>query len=403
MMKSLRFFGRYAILTLDRLCQQRWLLAGLVLLFILLPLGAGQAARFLLSQGVDFSGVTLAVTAREGDPTPGQLARYMGGMEDIAQYCKITAMDGEEALSALEAGEVTAVLVLPENFIQGVMWGENPDLKLIVAGDRPLESLLLLWVGQSASDILSAFQSGVYAVLDLYDQSPPTGLSRDRVVADINLRYIHLALNREGLFEIQEISATGTLPVFLHYALAMLAYFSLSAAPLFVPVYSGSWLGFQRRLGCAGRGIGAGYCSGLAAGTVILFVPLAFGLLLAGEGNPLALLGAALGMALFSSVFCGLCCLASGSAAGCGMVSFGASLVCLALAGGIVPPVFLPGGVRQLAGLSPVTWLMRLAAWPMGCDMPLSAGAGLAAAGIGMAALSLVLYRRRAAREEGTV
>ena len=44
------------------LCRRRWLLAGLALLCFLLPLGAGRAAEFLLSQGVDFHGATLAVT-----------------------------------------------------------------------------------------------------------------------------------------------------------------------------------------------------------------------------------------------------------------------------------------------------------------------------------------------------
>ena len=81
-----------------------------------------------------------------------------------------------------------------------------------MAGDRPLESLLLLWVGQSASDILSAFQSGVYAVLDLYAQDPPPGLGRDQVVVDINLRYITLALDRTGFFRTEEVFATGALP-----------------------------------------------------------------------------------------------------------------------------------------------------------------------------------------------
>ena len=105
---------------------------------LLLPLGAGRAAGYLLSQGVDFQGVTLAVSAPEGDDTPRLLERYMGDMEDIARYCRFTAMDRERALAALEAGEVTAVLDLPENFIRGVMWGENPDLRLIVAGPERL-------------------------------------------------------------------------------------------------------------------------------------------------------------------------------------------------------------------------------------------------------------------------
>ena len=108
---------------------------------------------------------TLAVTAPEGDPVPGLLEQYMGNMRDVRQYCTFRAMDGAEAAAALESGEVTAILVLPENFIQGVTDGSNPDVRLVVSGDRPLESLLTLWVGQSAADLLSSFQAGVYAVL----------------------------------------------------------------------------------------------------------------------------------------------------------------------------------------------------------------------------------------------
>ena len=254
-MDTLRFSAIYFKLTLGRLCRQRRLLAGLVLLCFLLPFGAGRAAEVLLSRGVDFHGVTLAVTAPEGDSVPQQLEQYMGNMEDLAQYCRIVSMGENEALAALEGGEVTAVLELPENFIRGVMWGTNPDLRLIVPADRPLESLLLLWVGQSACDILSAFQSGVYAVLDLYEENQPPGLTREDVVFDINLRYISLALNRTDMFQTREISATRGLPVPLHYALALITCFALSAAPLFVPVYSADWLRPQRRLRAAGRRI----------------------------------------------------------------------------------------------------------------------------------------------------
>lgn len=402
-MKEFRFFKHCLVLTLGRLCRQRWLLAGLALLCLLVPMGAGRAAGFLLSQGVDFEGITLAVTAPSGDRTPRLLEQYMGEMEDIAQYCKITAMEEDEALAALKNGEVTAVLALPENFIQGVMWGDNPDLRLIAAGDRPLESLLLLWVGQSACDILSAFQAGVYAVLDLYEASPPPGLTRDQVMVDINLKYISLALDRTGMFQTEEVSAAGALPVALHYALALLSCFALSAAPLFVPVYSGGWLAFQRRLRCVGRGCTAGWLSGVAAAVPVLMILLLPGLLLAGEAEPLPLLGAAAGMAVFCALFCAVCCLAVGNASGCGVAAFCVALASLVLAGGILPPALLPQTLRQLSWMSPVTWLSRLAAWPMGYPMPPSAWACLGLSAVGMAALSLALYRRRVDQEVETL
>lgn len=399
-MGEFRFFKTCLALTWGRLRRQLWLLAGLVLLCLFLSLAAGQAAWRLLSQGVDFDPVTLAITAPAGDDTAEQLKRYMGGMEDIARYCRIEAMEEGAALKALRAGEVTAVLALPEGFIQGVMGGTNPDLRLIVAGDRPLESLLLLWVGQSAADILSAFQSGVYAVLDAYDQDPPPGLDRDQAVFDINLRYITLALNRTGFFQIQEVSATGSLPIALHYGLSLLAYFALSAAPLFMPLYTGGWLAFQRRLRCAGRSCGPGFASAVAVGTGALLLLLAPSLLAAGGGRPLALMGAAFLMAVFCSLFSALCCLAAERTAGCGGLAFSVSLLSLLLAGGVIPPVLLPETVRRLSGLSPVAWLRQLAAWSMGYEAPGSTWACLALSAVGMAVLSLALYRRRAEREE---
>ena len=105
-------------------------------------------------------------------------------------------------------------------------------------------------------------------------------------------------------------------------------------------------------------------------------------------------------MALFCSEFCAVCCLAAGNAAGCGLIAFGVSLLSLALAGGILPPVLLPGPMRQLSWLSPITWLRQLAAWPMGYEVDRSAWICLALSMLGMALLALTLYRRRADRQE---
>ncbi len=400
-MGSLLFFKNCIDLTWGRLRQRLWLLVGLALLCLFLPLGAGRAAQHLLSRGVDFSGVTLAIAAPEGDDTAGLLERYMSGMEDVAQYCRLAAMEEDEAMEALNAGEVTAVLLLPERFIQGVMYGDNPDLRLVVAGDRPLESLLLLWVGQGASDILSAFQSGVYAVLDLYAESPPPGLDRDQVLVDINLRYITLALDRTGFFREREVSATGALPIPLHYALSLLAYFALSAAPLFAPLYTGGWLRFQRRLRCAGHSCAPAFFSAVLVSTGALLLLLAPSLLAGGGGgDPLALAGAAVLMALYCALFAALCCLAADSAAGCGGIAFTVSLLSLFLAGGVIPPVLLPEPVRRLSGLSLVAWLRQLAAWPMGHEIPGLTWACLALSGLAMAGLAFLLYRLRAERRE---
>lgn len=399
-MKTLRIWLRACAYTLRELCRRPLLPAGLALLCLLLPLGIGPAAESALSEGVSFGGLTLAVTGPEGDRTPALLEQALGSMRDVSQYCRFAAMDEAAARDALAAGELTAVLCLPENFVEGVMDGSNPDLLLILPPDRPLEALLTLWVGQSAADLLAAVQEGVYAVLEQYRASPPEGLSWDRAVAEINLRYVSWTLGRQELFQVRELSAVGALPVERHYALSLLAYLGLAAAPLFSGVYSAGRLRAWRRLRCLGRGSVFLYTQTLAACAALLFLLLAGPALLLGGGDPAAALAAAAGMALLCALFGGLCCLLSAGAAGCGALAFALALVFLFLAGGILPPVLLPETLRELSWLSPVSWLRALAALPAGFPAERRCLWAAALAAPALAALSLALVRRRSLRQE---
>ena len=360
----------------------------------------GPAARKLLSDGVSFSTITLAVTAPEGDPIPGLLEQYMGNMRDIRQYCTFRAMDETGAAAALESGEVTAVLVLPENFIQGVMNGSNPDIQLVVPSGRPLESLLTLWVGQSAADILSSFQAGVYAVLDLYHASAPDGLSWNQAKTDINLRYIQWTLNRQNLFTVRRVSATQTLPVGLHYELSMLAYLGLCLAPLFSGLYESRRLTARRRLRCLGRGSLPGYLGDLTACAAVIFLLAAVPMALSAQDAILSALGAAAVFALLCAVFGSLCCLVTASAASCGGLAFAIALAAMGAAGGILPPVMLPKTLRELSWLSPVTWLRTVAALPAGYPAENRVLIATAAAALLMAGLSALLYHRRVMHRE---
>ena len=112
-MHTVRFFSRSVGTVLTKLCKQGILLILLTALIIGLPICIAPAAEQLLSQGVSFSGITLAITAPEGDPVPQLLEELLPGMEDISQYCQVKAMDRTEALESLERGDVTAVLALP--------------------------------------------------------------------------------------------------------------------------------------------------------------------------------------------------------------------------------------------------------------------------------------------------
>lgn len=378
------------------------LLAGLALLCLFLPLLIGPAAEAALSQGVSFSGIKLAVTAPEGDSVPQMLEQVMANMQDISQYCEFRSMDRDEAIRALEQGEVTAVLELPQDFVSGILNAKNPDVKLIVPDDRPLEALLTLWVGQSASDMLASFQNGIYAVLELYRAYQPEGLTYNDVMTAINMRYINWTINRQDMFRTQTLSATDQLPIQLHYGLSMLAYLLLSLAPLFMTVYQKDWLSAQRRLRAAGRGELGGFFCALIACTVVLLPLVVLPQLVFFRGAFLQTIGISLLSAAFCAAFGSLCCLLSSDTGSCGALSFCCSVIFLALAGGIIPPVLLPATLRDLMELSPVTWLRNAAFFPTGeYETDPGAFVFLLTGTVILVFLSAVLYRRRCRKQEG--
>lgn len=401
-MGSIAYFKKLTELILGRLCRQSGLLlAGLAALCAALPLLAGTAAESALSDGVSFSGVVLAVTGPEGDALPSQLERYMNGMEDISQYCRIEAMSRGAARTALDAGRVTAVLDFPDQFIKSVQLGENPPVKVVVDGARPLESLLTLWVGQSAADLLAAAQAGIYAVLDRYDAAPPPDLPRDRVVTEINLKYVLWTLNRREIFIQKRLLPTDALPIALHYELSLLAFLALSTAPIFSWICQRPWLYGLRRLRYAVRSPLWAYAAGLLSVWLIM-IPFLFAAVKLLFSLPVsAALLTAVSWAGFFAVYASACALLTRTAAGCGGLGFFLSLGALALSGGIVPPVLLPDAVRSLGNASPITWMRALAASSLGYNtFPHPALALLLAAAL-LCALSALLYARRASQREG--
>ncbi len=399
-MGGLILFQKLTGLTFGRLCRQLWLLAGLAALCAALPLLAGRAAETALSEGVSFEHITLAVTAAEGDGLPRQLERTIGGMSDVSRYCQLRAMDRAEALEALEAGQVTAVLDLPEDFVRAVQSGENPDLRIIVDGGRPLESLLTLWVGQSAADLLAAAQAGIYAVLEEYDRMPPPGLTRDQAVMEVNLKYVQWTLNRRELFNTKQLLPTDALPIALHYQLSLLAYLALSMAPLFAWTCQGPWLTGLRRLRYARRSVLWGLLASLLSCWAVMTAALFAALKLLLPLPASQALGTAAIWAAFFAAWAAACALLTRSAAGCGGLSFLLALGLLALSGGIVPPVLLPETLRRLGALSPIAWMRAAAAKPLGYTVMGHPSAALLGVAVVLCLLSAGLYVRRAGEQE---
>lgn len=343
---------------MKKLCRQWTLPAGLILFCAVLV--AGKTVGNILTKGVDFEYMTIGVVAPEGDDTPALIEKYAGKLRDVREYCTFLALSPEETDSALVSGTVSAVLSLPAGFLSGVMDSTNPDVVLILPSDAPLKALLACSAGSAAADMLSAFQLCIYSVLDSYDQSTVTTLSREDVIFDINLKCISWTLGRENCFTYRTVNSTGSLSPVLHYTLSLLAYLSIACAPLVSVLYDKSNLNAQRRLRAVGHGTFACWLSAIIAVMMLLF-PVLFAIMcLCGVNIVTALYSAAV-WSLFSVCEYALFSLLFTSVSGCGTAAFLFSFVSLFIAGGILPPILLPNALQRIMWLSPITGMRQLA------------------------------------------
>lgn len=396
-MKKFHVFHNLIIHAWKVICQQFWLLAVLSMLFLALPMAAGPVAEELLSRGVDFSGMVFGVCTPQGDSTGVLLEELTGRMEDISRYASFRSMEEEQAAAALEAGELTAVLVLPENFIGGVLGGENPDVTLIVPADKPLESLLALWVGQSAADLLTAAQSGIYGVLDAVPWEGVEGLSWEQAKMDINLSYISMTLNRQEMFRLTRLKAVDSMELPAHYGLSLLLFLTMALAAVFCPLYADAGAPFRRRLKSLGGGAMLQYfsCFGVAFCLVLALTMVPTLLLTGGKAAGCILL------ALFGAAFGSVCCLLSRSAAGCGGIAIPAAGAMVFCCGGVLPMPLLPRGLRAVGEFLPVGHLRTLMYLPISRwgEVPLHL-LGAAVWILCLVAIGVALYSRRLGREE---
>jgi len=332
------FVAALTKLNILRLRRRLCLLVAIAAAFVLLARPLAWGVERFLSRG-GFTDVTIAVVGEDGSAEAEAVLSFIGSMEDVAAYCSFFVMDRQEAMEALSRGEVTAVLVLPPDFIDGILTGKNRGPALHLDAGRPVESLLILHGAQNAADLLAAAQSGIYAVLNAL---AARGLLTDGDVAAINLDYLRFTMTRSAMFDQETVYAAGSVSVAAHYAQSLLVWLLLCAGVLFYPVLRGGQGAWAHRLRAAG-------CTGTlwAAGALLPVLLCCTGLALPACAAGALTAAGLLALALFACGLAGVVCALCPGEELAGAVFFGLSTAIAFFYGGLVPPALLPETVQK--------------------------------------------------------
>ena len=301
---------------------------------------------------------TVALVTSDAEDEYMQMAlRYLTNMNSTSLALDFEIMEKEKAMRALQKHDVIAVMLFPDDVVNGIMWGRNDPIEIRFSDTDALSSVFLSELTRSGALMLSAAQADTYSATDLYYALGAQDSLYD-AYNDIDMMNFSYVLSREKLF-----TASETLPVFLSYIASALLLFLFFSSTAFAPALRMEDRAFTDLL-FSGKALSAGYLAvRFLANWLVMFlfsavcciaaslVPeLPFDLSVSVDAQTL------LQLLLISGVLSAFALFlhqASGSAPVSVLLQLTLSVGMLFCSGGILPAAFLPSGLLRVGTLLP--------------------------------------------------
>ncbi len=224
-----RVFARFLQLETKRIKGR----VGILILLFLAILMLGNMAAFMAEDVFGEGVIKLNIGVVNFDKTPEAQAMIdtILSSESIEDsFHVVFATDENMAKQSLQAGEIVAYVVVPENFLNGVMSGENPKPRLVVDNLGALEKLMIENLAGGLADVMTYVQSGIYTILD--EEHIHGEVSREAIL-DANLAFVVPFLNRESMFYYRDLDYGTQVPVIQFYILSTSLFLLFLSTTLF--------------------------------------------------------------------------------------------------------------------------------------------------------------------------
>ena len=158
---------------------------------------------------------------------------YVENMEAVKGLCRFVPVEEEEGKRLLQEGELAALLVLPENMIEGILGGSNEPASLYLTENPSPEGLVFEEFAGAATGLLQTAQAEIYAMhaLTEYFQAESSGLAQ--AYQEIDAFNLGIVMEREQYFKFRRLSETGNTGFAVYYASAFFTLY-LFASGMFL-------------------------------------------------------------------------------------------------------------------------------------------------------------------------
>lgn len=346
---------RAALTIAARSLRQRIRDRSAILFAVLIPLGLATAFTLLIPRGATFH-AEYVVHDADGGPIAVALVDHVLGALVESGVADVTEVDSDAAaLAALDAGETSAAILIPEGFSDAVTSGSATEIRIVGFPDSPLGTQIAKSVIGGFANQVGAIQLSIATAANWQPGEPAPAIDPASVAAVENLPD-PLAVSDAVLERRQATTAS-------YYAGAMAIMFLF-----FATIYGPVGILAERRSGTLARLLAApirpasivlgaslaSFVLGLVSMTVLV---IATTLLLGAEWGPPALVAPLVLAAVISAMGISMlvCTLARTDEQASGWNAVVAISFAI-LGGAMVPPEVFPEIMRTVSHVTPHAW-----------------------------------------------
>lgn len=149
---------------------------------------------------------------------------------------RLQTMEEQEARTALYAGRLTGYLVIPEDFVEGMVNGDHHPITYVTStGATGFGTIVAEELASDISRLLLETENAIYGA-QAFTRQYIDGVDPYDAGQALVERYMRLVLNRNRLFEVETIGTADSLSPEGYYlcgmAVAMLLLWGISCSPL---------------------------------------------------------------------------------------------------------------------------------------------------------------------------
>jgi len=208
-------------------------MVSLFCLIALLASAAGLLGNFFMSETNIAGPIYIAIVDLDDSfETRMILSVITEQSDDYAEMLKFANKTPQSANEALQSGDISAIITLPDNFGWSVLSGENLPFVVTYNAERPLSAALVRVVATAFADMLRTSQMGVYVTLNFALEQDLPRENFDMIFMGVNMRFLGFVLARDEMFVVDTQSVTGGLHIWQSYFIA--AYIALMICAAFV-------------------------------------------------------------------------------------------------------------------------------------------------------------------------